>query len=119
MVKSFVGALLFAIVATAATTPTAKDAFKPTPFMRTVTPAEARVGDTLTITGENLDKTRVDAIYLTAGEDSYRLEIISQTDTKIVTKVSEKVKPGRLRMMVLTVGEKQQFLEQPLMIVVK
>ncbi len=124
MLKSLVIALFTLTVLLAGTPGTADkpakdEKWKPTPIMRTVVPDEAKVGDTVTVTGESLSKANVAEVYLTKGEDNYKLQVISQTDTELVVKIPAKVKEGRLRLMVLTTGLEPQFLEQPLIVEIK
>lgn len=116
MLKSLIGGLLFAALLLTAADKDAKDGWKPTPLMRTVTPDEAKAGDTLTISGENLDKAKVAEVYLTTGEDNFKLQIVAQEETKLEVKITTKVKSGRLRLMVLTAGLEPTFLEQPLVV---
>ncbi len=120
MFKSFVISLFALAVMFGADNKTAKDdKWKPTPIMRTVTPDEAKVGDTVTVTGESLSKASVAEVYLTKGEDNYKLQVISQTETELVVKITPGVKEGRLRLMILTTGLEPQFLEQPLIVEIK
>jgi len=119
MLKSLIGCLLAAMLLVAGAEKEAKDGWKPTPLMRTVSPDDATAGDTLTITGEYLDKSRISDVYLTMGDDTFKLQMISQSETKVVVKVPAGVKTGRLRFMVLTSGLEPQFLEQPIMIAIR
>jgi len=96
-----------------------KGNWTPTPIMRTIAPDEAKAGDKLTITGDYLGKGRISDVYLTTGEDNFKLELITQTETKLTVKVPANIKTGRLRLMVLTAGLEPQFLEQPLMILIR
>lgn len=119
MLRSLIPLLIAAAVLVGGVDKDPKDGWKPTPIMRTVTPDEAKTGDTLTITGEFLDKERVSDVYLTTGEDNYKLEILSQTEAKLTAKIPASAKSGRLRLMVLTAGLEPQFLEQPLIVRLK
>jgi hypothetical protein len=58
-------------------------------------------------------------VYLTTGEDNFKLQIVNQAETKVEAKVPASVKPGRLRLMVLTAGVEPQFLEQPIMVEIR
>ena len=114
MLKSLFGGLLLASVLLAGANKDAKDeGWKPTPLMRSVTPDTAKVGDVLTATGENLDKSRVKEIYLTDGTVEFKTEIVEQSASEVKVKVPAKVKFGRMRLMILTTGVQPQLLEQP------
>jgi hypothetical protein len=114
MIKSVIGGLLMATVLLMGAAKDPKDqGWKPTPLMRTVAPDNARAGDTLTVTGEYLDKARVAAVYLTDGKVEFKMEVEEQTETTLKVKVPAEAKTGRLRLMVLTTGVEPQFLEQP------
>jgi IPT/TIG domain len=114
MIKSAITALLFASVLLAAGDGKDKDqGWKGTPLMRTVSPDTAKVGDVLTVTGEYLDKTRINEIYLTDGKVEFKTEIVAQNQNEVKVKVPANVKTGRMRLMVLTTGIQPQLLEQP------
>jgi IPT/TIG domain len=117
MVKSLIGGLLVAGVLLLGATKDSKDqGWKPTPLMRTVTPDTAKIGDQITVVGEYLDKARVSEIYLTDGKNEIKMTIVEQSETTVKVKVPDNVKPGRMRLMVLTTGPEPQFLEQPVSI---
>lgn len=120
MMKSLMGGLLLASVLLLGASKDAKDqGWKPTPLMRSVNPDTAKIGDDITVTGEYLDKARVSAVYLTDGKTEIKMSIVTQTETTIQAKIPDKVKPGRLRLMVLTTGSEPQFLEQPVSIAIE
>ncbi len=83
-----------------------------TPLMREVNPDVAKAGDKIEISGEFLDKDHVAEVYLTAGEFTIRVEVLSQTASKILF-VAPKAGPGRLRLMVLTKAAQPILVEQP------
>jgi hypothetical protein len=117
MMKSLIGGLLLASVLLLGASKDAKDqGWKPTPLMRSVTPDTAKIGDDITVAGEYLDKARVSAVYLTDGKSEIKMTIVTQSETAIQVKIPDKVKPGRMRLMVLTTGAEPQFLEQPVSI---
>ena len=117
MIKSLIGGLLVASVLLLGATKDAKDqGWTPTPLMRSVAPDTAKVGEAVTITGEYLDKARISAVYLTDGKSEIKMTILEQAETTVKVKIPENVKPGRLRLMVLTTGSEPQFLEQPVSI---
>jgi hypothetical protein len=120
MLKSLiVGLLLAGVLAVGAEKDPKDQGWKPTPMMRTVAPDTAKAGDILTVTGENLDKARVAEVYLTDSKTELKIPIVEQTETTLKVKVPANVKPGRLRLMVLTTGTQPQYLEQPVTVVIE
>jgi len=83
-----------------------------TPLMREVNPGIANAGDTVEITGDFLDKDHVAEVYLTAGEFTIRVEVLSQSASKLRF-ITPKAGPGRLRLMVLTKAPQPVLVEQP------
>lgn len=117
MIRSLIGFLLIAGVLVLGADKDPKDPTpKPTPMMKTVAPDTAKIGDEITITGENLQKALVASVFLTDGKNDVKMTVTEQTDTTIKAKIPDKAKPGRLHLMVLTTGADQQFLEQPVAI---
>lgn len=116
MLKSLIVGLCAAVFLLAAV---GKDDPMPTPLFRAVTPDTAAAGDTLTMTGENLDKARVAEVYLTSGQDNFKMQILTQAADKITAKIPANVKLGRLRLMVLTAGLEPKFLEQPVVVEIR
>ncbi|MCC7155568.1 MAG: IPT/TIG domain-containing protein [Bryobacterales bacterium] len=82
------------------------------PRFSAVDPANAKVGDVLTVTGENIGKDAVAEVYLTDGKNDFKAVVTSQTGTEIKFKVP-KVAPARYRLMVLTKGKEPKLIEQP------
>ena len=119
MLKSVIGLLLAGALVMGAEKDPKDQGWKPTPMMRTVAPDTAKVGDILTVTGENLDKARVAEVYLTDSKTEFKVPIVEQTETTLKVKVTDKAKPGRLRLMVLTTGTQPQYLEQPVTVVIE
>jgi len=64
-----------------------------TPSFTTVDPISGKVNDQITVTGENLGKASVSAVFLSDDKNDYKATIVEQSDTKIVMKVPQ-VKPG-------------------------
>ena len=58
-----------------------------------VDPANGKSNDTITISGENLGKAHVAAVFLSDDKDDFKATIVSQGADKIVIKVPA-VKPG-------------------------
>jgi hypothetical protein len=85
----------------------------PTPVMRTVNPEAVKAGETATVSGEYLDKSRVADVFLTNGQIDIKVEILAQSATAIKFKVPEKAEPGRYNMMVMLVSEEPKLIEEP------
>lgn len=86
-----------------------------TPRMTSVDPLNGKVGDVITVTGENLTKTSVAKVYLTDGGDGkndLEVQITEQTETTLKFKIPAKA-TGRLALMILTTTKPQQLIEQP------
>lgn len=63
------------------------------PKVTTVAPAAGKVNDSVTLTGENLGKDSVSAVFLSDDKDDYKATVVEQANGKIVLKVPE-VKSG-------------------------
>ncbi len=63
------------------------------PHIVSVTPASGKVGDTITVAGENLGKPGVSAVFLSDDKSDYKASMVDQGADKIVMKVPQ-VKPG-------------------------
>jgi len=63
------------------------------PKLTGVEPAAGKVGDSLTITGENLGKDSVNGVLLSDEDKDYPAEVVEESADKIVMKVP-KVKAG-------------------------
>jgi len=63
------------------------------PSMTSVDPTSGKVNDSITVTGTNLGKPGVSAVFLSDDKNDYKATIIEQEATKIVMKVPE-VKAG-------------------------
>ena len=83
------------------------------PRMKSVEPASGKAGDELTVSGENLDAKFVKEVYLTDGKTDFKLQVTQQAAELIKVKISEKVKPGRYSLMVLTAEKTPKLIEQP------
>jgi hypothetical protein len=108
----FVVILLFSLRLTNAGSTESRDVL-PTPVMRTVNPDTVKAGDVATVSGEYLDKSRVEEVYLTNGTVDAKVEIVEQTATAIKFKVPEKLAPGRYNLMVLLVSDPPKLIEEP------
>ncbi len=81
--------------------------------MKTVEPGNGKVGDELTVSGENLDSKFVKEVYLTDGKNDIKVEVTQQTAEAIKLKIPAKAKPGRYSLMVLTAEKSPKLIEQP------
>ncbi|HOQ47012.1 MAG TPA: IPT/TIG domain-containing protein [Bryobacteraceae bacterium] len=88
------------------------------PQMKSVEPVNAKAGDVLTVTGENLDAANVAKVYLTDGKNDVEVVIEGQEATALKFKVPENVKPGRLALMILTKGKEPKLIEQPVKVTI-
>jgi IPT/TIG domain len=86
---------------------------QPTPLMRTVEPASAKAGDTVTVTGDNLTKDVVVEVYLTDRKDKTKVAVVEQTNTTVKFKVPAQLKAGKYWLMVLANLSEPLFIEEP------
>ncbi|PYU67858.1 MAG: hypothetical protein DMG49_17635 [Acidobacteria bacterium] len=63
------------------------------PKITGVAPAAGKVNDSVTLTGENLGKDSVSAVYLSDDKDDYKATLVEQGSAKIILKVPQ-VKSG-------------------------
>jgi hypothetical protein len=87
--------------------------------MTNVEPGSGKVGDILTVSGENLDKTQVAELYLTDGKKDTKVEMTEQTPKSITFKIPVKARPGRFALMVMTKGKETKLIEQPVKVTVE
>lgn len=88
------------------------------PRMTSVDPANGKVGDVLTVTGENLQKAAVAKVYLTDEKVDMECTVVEQTDTSIKIKIPAKA-TGRLALETLTTGKQPKLIEQPVKVEVQ
>jgi hypothetical protein len=74
------------------------------PQVSGVDPATGKVNDTVTVSGDNLGKASVSAVYLSDDKNDYKATIVEQADDKIQVKVPQ-VKPGPYNISI-QVGDK-------------
>lgn len=65
-----------------------------TPHITAVTPDSGKSNDSITITGENLGKDKVAAVFLSDAKLDHKAVVVDQEATKIVIKVPDNLKPG-------------------------
>lgn len=63
------------------------------PKVTGVAPAAGKVNDDVTLTGENLGKDSISAVYLSDDKDDYKATLVQQENAKIILKVPQ-VKSG-------------------------
>jgi hypothetical protein len=92
---------------------------QPAPRMTGVEPGNAKVGDTLTASGENLDRANVAELYLTDGSKDYKVAMTEQTGSSIKFKVPSEIPAGRFALMILTKGKAPKLMEQPVKVTIE
>ncbi len=88
------------------------------PMMRTVEPYSAKVGAEVVVSGDNLGKEIVAEVYLGAGGQNTKVEVISQAEKELKFKVPT-MKPGPYRVVVLTKGADPAMIEEPVRVVIE
>lgn len=86
--------------------------------INTVDPLTVKAGDTVTATGENLDKAHVKELYLTDGKNDIKVAIDEQSATTLKFKIPATAK-GRLALMITTAGANPQMIEQPVKVTIE
>jgi len=76
-----------------------------------VAPLTAKIGDTLTATGEGIGQGNVDAAYLADGIHDLKVTIVEQTNTTITFTVESALRPGRYALVIRTTGSNPQLIE--------
>ena len=89
------------------------------PRMMSCDPDTGKVGDELTVEGQNLDRNTVKALYLTDGRTDWKTEIVEQSAEAIKFKIPDDAKPGRFSLMILTGGSEPKLIEQPVKVTVE
>ena len=80
------------------------------PRVTGVEPTGGKVGAQVTVTGENLGKANVVAVYLSDNNDDYKAAVVDQTSEKIVVKVPKVPKVGEYN---VSIQIKNDILIQP------
>ena len=84
------------------------------PRFVTVEPMNGKVGDSATVTGENVGKNNIAELYLTDGKNDFKCVMVEHTDTTIKFTIPKGPKPGvSYKLMVLTKGKDPKLIEQP------
>jgi hypothetical protein len=117
MKLSFVATLLLTALLGAWSSAIAQEGL---PRMLSVDPVTGKAGDVIAVTGENLDKEKVDKVFLTDEKNDVPVEITEQTGTTIKFKIPVKAPTGgRLAIMILTAGKDAKLIEQPVKIMIE
>ena len=88
------------------------------PRMNTVDPGNGKVGDEITVAGENLEKAQVSKVYLTDGKNDVPVDVTEQSATTLKFKIPSKAMSGRFALMLLTTGKEPKLIEQPVKLTV-
>jgi hypothetical protein len=72
--------------------------------MTSVTPYNAKAGEVVSVSGENLDKANVADVLLTDNQNDIKVEITEQAATSMKIKIPETVKPGKFALVIRTPG---------------
>src|SRR5438128_12351718 len=88
------------------------------PRMTSAEPQNGKIGDTIVVSGENLEKVNVSKVYLTDGSNDTIVEVVEQTASSIKFKIP-KIKAGRLALAVLTAGKEQRLIEMPVKVTIE
>jgi methionine-rich copper-binding protein CopC len=98
--KSTLFAVALALVSLALVAPILLRAQGTSPHITSVTPNNGKAEDTITITGENLSKDKVAAVFLSDSKLDHKATVVDQEPTKIVIKVPDNLKPGHYNISV-------------------
>ena len=85
--------LVFLAAVTLLTLSTTRILAQTSPSVATVDPSSGKVGDTVTVTGTNLAKSSVAAVFLSDDKSDYKAVVVEQGADKIVIKIPQ-VKHG-------------------------
>jgi hypothetical protein len=88
------------------------------PRMTSVDPFSGKVGDLVTVSGENLDKPNVEKVYLVDDKTDLVCEITEQTATSIKVKIPAKA-TGRMAFMIRTGGKEPKEIVQPVKVTIE
>ena len=111
--------VMLAILLLALVTPALLHTQSTMPQMSVVEPGSGTNGQVLTVTGENLGRDLVAALYLTDGTLDLKVVITEQTATSIKFRIPAEAKAGRFALMVLTKGKEPKLIEEPVKITVE
>jgi len=87
------------------------------PRCTSLDPDTAKVGDIVSVKGENLDKKSAGQLFLTDGNKDTKVVITEQTDAEIKFKVPQ-IKPGRYHLSILT-SNGASIIDQPVVLTIE
>lgn len=87
--------------------------FAEVPQVLTIEPKNAKPGTVVSVTGNYLDKARVDEAFLTDHRFDLKVKVLEQTPTSIKFRIPPFIKPGRHQLLLQTTGDTPSLLEQP------
>lgn len=83
------------------------------PILRSLDKLEALRGETVTVSGENLQKPGVVGLFLTNGKEDFPVDVVEQSEKSIRFTVGKDIAFGRYGLLLLTGGESPLYIEQP------
>ena len=83
------------------------------PIIERVAPAEARRGDSVTVTGFQLDSKHVSELYLSGGDARYRVDILTQSGLEISFRVPANAPAGETLCIAIRRTDQAELVEQP------
>ncbi|MGD0295937.1 MAG: IPT/TIG domain-containing protein [Bryobacteraceae bacterium] len=92
-------------------------AFQALPRCTSLEPDTAKVGDEISLKGENLGKKNSGDVFLTDGSKDTKVAVSDQSDTEIKFKVPQ-IKPGRYHVAILT-ANKASIIDQPVVLTIE
>ncbi len=88
------------------------------PRVTAADPNTGKVGDVITVTGENLGKGSISKVYLTDNKNDLQVEVTDQTATSFKFKIPAKAS-GRMSLMFLTVEAEPKLMQLPVKVTVE
>ena len=92
-------------------------AFQGLPRCTSVEPDTAKAGATVSVKGENLNKSSIAEVYITDGKNDTKVTVSEQTDAEIKFQVPQ-MTPGRYHLATLT-ANRQRMIDQPVVLTVE
>ena len=114
--KSTLAAIAFAVASLLLAMPSMVRAQSGSPHIATVTPGSGKAEDTITITGQNLGKDKVAAVFLSDAKLDHKVVVVDQEPTKLDNKDPDGLKAGDYN---ISVQEGAAVYIQPIIFIVK
>jgi hypothetical protein len=92
-------------------------AFQALPRCTSIEPDTGKVGDEISVKGENLSKKSCADVYLSDASKDIKVAVSEQSETEIKFKVPQ-IKPGRYHVSILT-ANKASIIEQPVVLTIE